>query len=57
MTQDVSNRQRKGIDSTSQETGKKGDRLVDEREIDNSLPGDKTAGQNVKGFNGRAILR
>ena len=31
---------------------------MDEREIDNSLPGDKTAGQNVtEGSNGRAILR
>ena len=30
----------------SQETGGKGDRLMGEREIDNSLPGDKTAGQN-----------
>ena len=31
----------------SQETGGKHDMLMDEREIDNSLPGDKTAGQNV----------
>ena len=31
----------------SQEMGGKGDRLMGEREIDNSLPGDKTAGQNV----------
>ena len=30
-----------------QDTGGKGDSLMDEREIDNSLPGDKTAGQNV----------
>ena len=32
----------------SQETGGKGDRLMSEREPDNSLPpSDKTAGQNV----------
>ena len=31
----------------SQETGGKGDRLMGEREIDNSMPGDKAAGQNV----------
>ena len=31
----------------SQETGGKGDMLMGEREIDNSLPGDKAAGQNV----------
>ena len=31
----------------SQETGGKGDSLMGEREIDNSLPGDKAAGQNV----------
>ena len=31
----------------SKKTGKKGDRLMGEREIENSLPGDKTAGQNV----------
>ncbi|KAI0216655.1 hypothetical protein LSAT2_031353 [Lamellibrachia satsuma] len=31
----------------SQETGGKGDRLMGERENDNSLPGDKAAGQNV----------
>ena len=31
----------------SQEMGGKGDRLMGEREIDNSLPGDKAAGQNV----------
>ena len=31
----------------SQQTGGKGDRLMGEREIDDSLPGDKTAGQNV----------
>ena len=31
----------------SQETGGKCDMLMGEREIDNSLPGDKAAGQNV----------
>ena len=31
----------------SQETGGKVDRLMDGSEIDNSLPGDKTAGQNM----------
>ena len=31
----------------NQETGGKRDRLMGEREIDNSLPGDKAAGQNV----------
>ena len=31
----------------SQETGGKGDRLMGERETDNSLPSDKAAGQNV----------
>ena len=31
----------------SQETGEKGDRLMGERETDNSLPSDKAAGQNV----------
>ena len=31
----------------SQETGGKADRLMGERKIDNSLPGDKAAGQNV----------
>ena len=31
----------------SQETGGKRDRLRSERQIDNSLPGDKAAGQNV----------
>ena len=31
----------------SEETGGKDERLMGEREIDNSLPGDKTAGQNV----------
>ena len=31
----------------SQETGGKHARLMGEREIDNSLPGDKVAGQNV----------
>ena len=31
----------------SQETGGKCERLIGEREIDNSLPGDKTAGQNI----------
>ena len=31
----------------SQETGGKGDRLMGEIETNNSLPGDKTAGQNV----------
>ena len=31
----------------SQETGGKGDSLMGEREPDNSLPGDKAAGQNV----------
>ena len=31
----------------NQETGGKGDRLMGEREIDNSLPGDKAVGQNV----------
>ena len=31
----------------SQETGGKADRLMCERKIDNSLPGDKAAGQNV----------
>ena len=31
----------------SQETIGKGDRLMSERENDNSLPGDKAAGQNV----------
>ena len=31
----------------SQETGGKGDRLMGERETDNSMPGDKAAGQNV----------
>ena len=31
----------------SHETEGKGDRLMGEREIDNSLSGDKTAGQNV----------
>ena len=31
----------------SQETGGKRDMLMGEREIDNSLPGDKAAGQNV----------
>ena len=31
----------------SQEMGGKGDRLMGEREIDTSLPGDKAAGQNV----------
>ena len=36
----------------SQETGGKHDRLMGAREIDNSLAGDKAAGQN-----GRAILR
>ena len=35
----------------SQETTGKGDRLMGERESDNSLPGHKTAGQNVtEGF-------
>ena len=31
----------------SQETGGKGDMLIGEREMDNLLPGDTTAGQNV----------
>ena len=31
--------------------GGKGHRLMGEREIDNSLPGDKAAGQNVMGRN------
>ena len=31
----------------NQETGGKRDRLMGERKIDNSLPGDKAAGQNV----------
>ena len=31
----------------SQETGGKGDQLMGKRENDNSLPGDKAAGQNV----------
>ena len=31
----------------SQETGGKGDRLMGEREADNSLPSDKAAGQTV----------
>ena len=31
----------------SQETGEKGDRLIGERETDNSMPCDKVAGQNV----------
>ena len=31
----------------SQEMGGKGDRLMGVREIDNSLPGDKAAGQNI----------
>ena len=35
----------------SQETGGKGDMLMDEREINNMLPGDTTAGQNAtEGF-------
>ena len=33
----------------SQETGGKGDKLMGERETDNSLPGDKTTGQNMIG--------
>ena len=37
----------------SQETGGKRDTLMGEREIDNSLPGDKAAVER----NGRAILR
>ena len=42
----------------SQETGGKGDMLVGEREMDNMLPGDTTAGQNAtKGFDTRATLR
>ena len=31
----------------SQETGRKGDMLMGEREMDNLLPGDTTAGQNA----------
>ena len=31
----------------SQETGGKGDMLMGEREMDNMLPGDTTAGQNA----------
>ena len=31
----------------SQEMGGKGDMLIGEREMDNSLPGDTTAGQTV----------
>ena len=31
----------------SQETGGKGDKLMSEREMDNRLPGDTTAGQNA----------
>ena len=31
----------------SQETGGKGDMLMDEREMDSMLPGDTTAGQNA----------
>ena len=34
-------------EQVSQETGGKGDRLMGEREIDNSLPGDNAAGHNV----------
>ena len=36
-----------GVKATGAQEGGKGDRLMVEREIDNSLPGDKTAGQNV----------
>ena len=31
----------------NQETGGKGDRLMGERENENSLPGDKATGQNM----------
>ena len=31
----------------SQETGGKGNRLIGERETDNSMPSDQAAGQNV----------
>ena len=33
--------------TTGQERGEKVDTLISEREIDNSLPGDKAAGQNM----------
>ena len=46
-----------------QETGGKGDRLMGERETDNSLPSDKAAGQNLmegihrKSYSGAVIER